>query len=200
MDEERIVMKEAFLIDEERDAIAGDPPVLLAYKIGLWVGIVLAAIAAVVLFIALRDKPFGIQIATLIAYSGTAFFFVFCRSKGLRGYSLRNKAVQREIPRLLAIHTAFLVSIFIVQTSAFHLRSSLPSYLLTANRGRFANWSVSVLIIFFVSAIFVQAYMSRKILCRSRKAEKTKQRPDYLEDFRPPSFHTEADTCCLIAM
>jgi hypothetical protein len=154
MDEERIVMKEAFLIDEERDAIAGDPPVSLAYKIGLCVGIVLAAIAAVVLFIALGDKPFGIQIATLIAYSGTAFFFVFCRSRGLRGYSLRNKAVQREIPRLLAIHAAFLVSIFIVQTSAFHLRSSLPSYLLTENRGRFANWSVRVLIVFFCVCYF----------------------------------------------
>jgi hypothetical protein len=84
------------------------------------------------LYVFLADKRFGSQIATLITYSICVLIFVFFRWKGLnKAYSLRDEAVRRQIPRLLAIHAAFMVLVSSMLALASDVRPSFPSGWLT---------------------------------------------------------------------
>lgn len=61
----------------------------------------------------LDDEPHGMQIATLIGYSGAIFIFTFRRYRDLpTRYSLRAPYVQRQLPRLLLIHCVYLVALW----------------------------------------------------------------------------------------
>jgi hypothetical protein len=73
----------------------------------------MALVLAVLSLYTVFGDSVGIPAANLISYTAVVFWFVFMGSKWLgAGYSLRDKAVQRMIPRLLAIHAVFLVLVF----------------------------------------------------------------------------------------
>ena len=121
-----------------------------------------------------------IPAANLISYTAVVFWFVFMGSKWLGGgYSLRNKAVQRMIPRLLAIHVAFLVLVFAMQRTAFSLQSHLPNDWLV-DRGKDPSWFVTGLMLIFLLAETAQVYLSRRILGRSLEAERRGPHDDVL--------------------
>jgi amino acid transporter len=91
-----------------------DAWIIIGESVGKLIVFLVTIVSIFLLYVLLGDKPFGFQIATLIAYSVSVFTFVFFRWKGLnKAYSLRDKAVRRQIPRLLAIHGAFLVLVFL---------------------------------------------------------------------------------------
>jgi len=118
------------------------------------------------------DKPFGIQVPSLVAYTAFVFFFLFrdYDPSYLEAYSLRQKAVRQEIPHLFAIHAVFLVVFFIVLTIALSLRPSLPpSWLVEGGKRRSTFGSLLVLI--FAVTMFIQLYISRRILSRSVKTD-----------------------------
>jgi hypothetical protein len=142
--------------------------VSLAMSLGILAAYIVGAFVAVCLFVILGEKPFGIQIATVITYTHFVFWYVFFPTKGmLTQYSLRNKLVQRRLPFLLAIHGAFLISIIVVQTIWFAVKFKLPTYWL-AERGRrgqsLYEWAM---MLFFVALFFTQVWISRGILDRS---------------------------------
>jgi hypothetical protein len=83
-------------------------------------------LAILLLYILLGDKPYGIQIATVIAYSMAIFFFVFMPSRLGDGFRLTSASVICSAPRLLVLHLCALTIVFALQTLAFWQRSHLP--------------------------------------------------------------------------
>jgi hypothetical protein len=87
-------------------------------------------LATMLVFIALRNNPFEVQIASVILYTGFVFFFVFCdagpgraiKAKGTKGFSLAEKAVRQKLPLLACIHAGSLVVLFAAVTGTMWLR------------------------------------------------------------------------------
>lgn len=81
-------------------------------------GLLVAAglLVTLLLYILLADKPYGIQIATLIAYSMAIFFLVFMRSRLGHGFKLTSEPVVRSAPRLFVFHLCALAIVFALQT------------------------------------------------------------------------------------
>jgi hypothetical protein len=127
------------------------------------------------LYVFLGDKPFGIQIATIIAYSGSVFCLVFFRWRFLdEAYNLRIEAVQEQIPRLLAIHLAFLGFIVAVLTLALFLRSQLPSFWFTERFGKHGSLFSHGLLLICTLAAVTQVFICRTILSRSIGKKKSR--------------------------
>jgi hypothetical protein len=149
-----------------------DAWIIIGESVGKLIVFLVTIVSIFLLYVLLGDKPFGFQIATLIAYSVSVFTFVFFRWKGLnKAYSLRDKAVRRQIPRLLAIHGAFLVLVFSILALASYLRPGLPSGWLTENT-RYHSWFSSGLIWIFTLVWLAQVYISRGILSRRNRMKK----------------------------
>src|SRR5262249_34278188 len=71
--------------DSGRKRVSG---FVLFKELGVFIVIPVVFLAATFVFIALRDNPFEVQIASMIGYTGSVFFFVFCDAgpgKALRG-------------------------------------------------------------------------------------------------------------------
>lgn len=128
-----------------------------AMTLGILAAYLAGGVGGFLLFIVLGDRPYGIQIATVIVYTYFAFWYVFFPTRGLlEKYSLRNKTVQQQIPRLLGIHCSLLILIFLGQTILFEMKPHLPG-----------SW----LIIPFGIVFFTQVLISRWILSRSLKED-----------------------------
>jgi len=138
--------------------------ILIAELVGKFILLAVTIVSILVLYVLLGEEPVGFQLVTLIAYSWAVFLFVFFRWKGLnKAYSLRDKAVQRQIPRLLAIHGAFLLLILAVLNLASYLRPGLPSSWV-AEDVRHHSWFSTGLIWIFTVVWLAQVYLSRSVL------------------------------------
>ena len=122
------------------------------------------------LYAALADNPFGIQITTLVAYTGFIFFPLFCNLRSTKGYDLRQKAVREKVLHLLAIHAVFLAIVFVGLTVALWLRPSLPSSWLVERGRKHDSWFSDLLLVMGVVAVAIQVSISRRILRRSVEA------------------------------
>jgi hypothetical protein len=113
--------------DSERMRVSG---FVLFKEWGVFIVIPVMFLATVLVFIALRDNRFEIQIASIVAYTGSVFLFVFCdagpglaiKAKGTKGFSLGEKAVRQKLPQLVCIHVVCLVVLFAGMTGAMWLR------------------------------------------------------------------------------
>ncbi len=159
---------------ERNENVDGVSRVSIAEAIGKFVFICVGLVVALALYIVLGERPFGIQIATLIAYTGGVFCLVFFRWRWLHeAYSLRKKEVQQQIPRLLAIHAAFLAFLFAVLTFAFFVRPHLPSYWLIERGVKHDSLFSDGLILICSLTGVTQVFISRSILSRSVRDENT---------------------------
>ncbi len=141
-------------------------------SIGIFAAYLIGAFGGFGLFVIFGDRPFGVQIVTVITYTYFAFWYVFFPTRGLlEKYSLRNKAVQRQLPRLLTIHCAFLILIFLGQTVLLAIRNRLPSYWLTEHGKQGDTLYEGVLIGSFVVVFFTQVLICRRILSRRMKED-----------------------------
>jgi hypothetical protein len=144
----------------------------VAMTLGILAAYLIGAFGGLCLFLFLEDRPFGTQIATVMAYTYFVFWFTFFPTRGMpEQYRLQSKTVQRQIPRLLTIHCACLTLIVIEQTILFAARPRLPSYWLTEHkdpRGTLYDWVLmaSCGVIFYSQVLF-----SRRILSRSVKED-----------------------------
>src|SRR5258708_24385145 len=113
--------------DSERTRVSG---FVLFKEWGVFIVIPVMFLATMLVFIALRDNPFEIQIASMVVYTGFVFFFVFCdagsgraiKAKGTKGFSLGEKAVRQKLPLLMSIHVGSLVVLFAGVTGGMGLR------------------------------------------------------------------------------
>jgi len=138
-----------------------------------WVGIMAALMATFLLLILLDHRPFEIQIVSLVWDTEFVFFLVFFDSRAWRGYSLRNKRVQQELPRLLGIHCFCLVLIFALLTFALSVEPRLPSSWVTENGPKDMSPFVLVLILIGGITPTIQAWRYRRILRRAVEDENT---------------------------
>jgi hypothetical protein len=112
--------------DSERERTSG---FLFFKRNGVLIVMPVSILAMALVLVALRDNPFGIQIAFIVWGTSFAFLSVFCDlgpgkgvGKGTKGYSLGEKAVRQKLPLLLRVHAGVLVLMFAGVTGAFWLR------------------------------------------------------------------------------
>jgi len=119
------------------------------------------------LVILLDGRPFELQTISLIADTEFVFFFVFCNSRSWRGYSLRNKTVQQQLPHLLQIHCLFLVLLIAVETFALSERPHLPDSWIAERGPRLLSPFESGLLLIGMAIVITQVLISRRILSRT---------------------------------
>jgi hypothetical protein len=84
-----------------------------------------------VLFALWVDLPYGIQLASLVGYTGAVILYTFSANwrGNLQRYLFRCPFVRPQLPRLALRHIGFLAVLFVLQTGAFRLRPRLsPSW------------------------------------------------------------------------
>jgi hypothetical protein len=118
------------------------------------------------LYVLLGEKPYGIQIATLIAYSMAIFFFVFMRSRLGHGFALTSDPVVRSAPRLLLLHLCALTIVFALQTIAFRVGPYLPSWWLHEDARHHSPLDLLLLVFFTVFGV-AQAVWFRSMLSKA---------------------------------
>ena len=129
------------------------------------------AVSILFLYAFLGDTNLGFSAATVIADSWTVFLFVFFRWKGFeKSYSLRDKSVQRQLPRLLTLHVTFLALILLFLTFTPHLRPHLPPSWF-AEDARNHSWYSTGMVWIGALIWLTQVYASRSILNRRNRAK-----------------------------
>ncbi|MGD0443744.1 MAG: hypothetical protein ABSA39_07395 [Edaphobacter sp.] len=157
-------------LDTTQEKQPAEDPVTVAEALGVYVLILALAFGSLVAFISIGDRPYGMQCATLISYSGAIFVWTFFRTKGVNTkHSLSAQYVQEQLPRLLMIHFVYLLAIFILETWALAIRPSMPSWWLIA-QGRKGMPPFDFVLMLAGMAIAVsQIVLSRRILGRAKK-------------------------------
>jgi hypothetical protein len=141
---------------------------------GVFIVIPVMVLATMLVFVALRDNPFEIQIASTIMYTGFVFFFVFCdagpghaiKANGTKGFSLGEKAVRQKLPLLVYIHAGSLVVLLAGATGAMRLRPH--AWFLWHLDTDYFDF---ILLFTGVAIAFAQIYFFRRLLGRALKDE-----------------------------
>ncbi len=159
--------------DSERTRVSG---FVLFKEWGVFIVIPITWLATMLVFIALRDNPFEVQIASVIGYTGCVFFFVFCdagpgrtfakKAKGTKGFSLGEKAVRQKLPLLVCIHLASLVVLFAGVTGAMRLRPHAWSLW-----HQDIDYFFVILLFTGVAIAFAQIHFFRRLLGRALRDE-----------------------------
>jgi len=139
---------------------------VIARTLGSAILVAAGLLAILLLYILLGDKPYGIQIATLIAYSMAIFFFVFIRSRLGHGFRLTSASVIRSAPQLLALHLCALTIVFTLQTSALWQRSRLPIWWLQQDARHRTPFDLLLMVLFTIFGV-AQAIWFRSILSKA---------------------------------
>ena len=160
-------------IPELKPTVDTPPDASLLKMFITWVGIMAGALTTLLLAILLVHRPFGIKILFLVADTEFVFFLVFFDSRAWRGYSLRNKRVQQELPRLLGIHCFCLVLIFALLTFALSVEPRLPGSWVMENGPKDTSPFALILILIGGITPTIQAWGYRRILRRAVEDENT---------------------------
>jgi hypothetical protein len=155
--------------ETERTRVSG---FVLFKEWGAFIVIPVIFLATVLIFVALKNNPFEIQIASMVWYTGLVFFFVFCdagpgkaiiKAKGTTGFSLGEKAVRQKLPLLMCIHAGTLVVLVAGVTGAMWLRSQV--------RHLNTDYFDCILLLAGVAIAFAQIHFFRRFLGRTLKDE-----------------------------
>ncbi|HLZ12377.1 MAG TPA: hypothetical protein VKP58_07310 [Candidatus Acidoferrum sp.] len=157
--------------DSERSRVSG---FVLFKELGVFIVIPIMSLATMLVFVALRDNKFEIQIASMIMYTGFVFSFVFCdagsgqviKAKGTKGFSLGEKAVRQKLPLLVSIHVGSLVALFASVTGAMWLRLHTRFILHLET-----DYFVVILLFAGVAIVFAQIHFFRRLLGCALKDE-----------------------------
>jgi hypothetical protein len=162
--------------DSKRMRVSG---FVLFKELGAFIVLPVTILATMLVFVTLGDNPFEAQIASIVAYTGFAFFFVFCdagagraiKGKGTKGFSLGEKAVRQKLPLLVCIHAGSLVVLFACVTGALRLRP------FTWSRWRLdTQYFDLIMLVAGVAILFAQVLFFRRLLGRALKNEQTSNR------------------------
>jgi hypothetical protein len=147
------------------------PPknVPLRRQVGTYLGVLAGAIGLFLLMLWMTDKPFGVQIVAIVADSASIFLFVFCDTRALHGYSLRDRRVRDQMPAVVGIHLIFLTVIAIGFTFAWSLRPLLPvSFVTVPGRRSQLESNLAILLLFLGCGVaIVESFLLRRTLARA---------------------------------
>jgi hypothetical protein len=85
-----------------------------------------------ILLISLENRPYGIQLSSILGYTAAVALYTFSRNRnGNQPFLLACPVVRGQIPQLIRRHLGFLAALFIVLTMALKFRSNLPAHWIT---------------------------------------------------------------------
>lgn len=121
--------------------------------------------ACVLLLIFYRDRPYGIECATLICYTYAVVLYTFssARASGNR-YLFSCPWVRRTLPRIVLRHVAFLIALFVLQATALHYRPHLSTWWLTPNGRGHTSPFAGFLLILCLALGLTQIISNRSLL------------------------------------
>ena len=116
---------------------SGDPCLTEPFSIlrfAVLAALFLTMIVSMFALIVLADRPYGIQLSSMVIDSAAVALYTFSRNRGPnQPFRLSCPVVRRQIPQLLRRHLWFLAALFTVQTIALEIRPNLPAYWLTSS-------------------------------------------------------------------
>jgi hypothetical protein len=125
-----------------------------------------------VLLILLEDRPYGIQLSSIVGYTAAVALYTFSRNRnGNQPFLLSCPIVRSQIPTLTRRHLVFLAAMFIVQTMALKFRSNLPAHWITPS-SRDASPFAIILGIFCLCLAVVEILTNRSLLGRAHGSAK----------------------------
>lgn len=103
----------------------------------------LTMFSTAILLILLEDRPYGIQLSSIVGYTAAVALYTFSHNRNNnQPFLLSCPVVRGQLVQLIRRHLGFLVALFIVQTTALRLRPHLPAYLITPSRSGASPFAV----------------------------------------------------------
>jgi hypothetical protein len=137
----------------------------------------LIAIGGGIFLALLENRPYGIQLASVVIYTAAVALYTFSRNRnGAQPFLLSCPVVRRQLPRLTRRHLGFLAALFLVQTTALEIRPSLPAYWITPSSRDAAPFSLILGVLCLCLAI-VQTLTNRSLLDRAHLSAQTEAAP-----------------------
>lgn len=130
-------------------------------------------VGSVPVFLFMVKKSYGVQVASMIAYTLFEVFFTFARWGTRTGpdmppFLFTCPAVEPQIPRLLWRHLGFLATLFVLQTVALATQSHLPEWWNTESAKGPSPFGAALLFSCFGLA-FAQMKSNRRLLDRAHR-------------------------------
>jgi hypothetical protein len=126
------------------------------------------------LFLLLISRPYGLQEASIIAYTLSAVFFTFATTgsgpsgRNVPGYKFTCPAVKPQVPRLLSRHVGFLVALFALQTAMLAVHPHLPDWWNMQDRKGSTPFDAALFLLCFGLA-WAQILTNRSLLDRAHR-------------------------------
>jgi hypothetical protein len=134
----------------------------------------LTMFSTAILLILLEDRPYGIQLSSIVGYTAAVALYTFSRNRNNnQPFLLSCPVVRGQLPQLIRRHLGFLVALFIVQTTAIEFRSNLPAYLTTPRSTDPSVFAV-ILGVFCLCLAIVQTLTNRALLERAHLSAQAK--------------------------
>lgn len=153
-------------------------PLQISHFLELVLMLIILFPISLILFMLLSDWRYGIQLPSLLAYTTGVTLYTFGNNRAARPYLFDCPIVRHQLPRLLRRHVGFLAALFILQTTALHLRPRLPVYWITSNARNESPFENTVFLLCMALGL-VEVFTNRSLLERA-----------HLE-FTPPSSNLE---------
>lgn len=128
----------------------------------------LTTLGSIPLFLSLKDRPFGFQVASLIVYTLAQVFFTFAHTRGMPPFMLSCPAVLQEVPELVRRHWGFLLALFGLQTALLTVQPHLPDWWNVPGRKGGTAFEAAMLL-GCIGIGVTQVYMNRSILERAHQ-------------------------------
>jgi hypothetical protein len=146
---------------------------------GALIGIPVVILATLLVPVTVGVDLLGIQIASIIFYTGSVFLHLFCdlgpggwaARKGTKGFSLGEKAVRQKLSLLLRIHAGFLIVIIALVAGAARIG---PHTWFLWHLDDAIFYPIVMLVGF--AFLFAEIYMLRRILWRALEDEQRNDR------------------------
>lgn len=140
---------------------------------GALIGIPVVILATLLVPVTVGVDLLGIQIASIIFYTGSVFLHLFCdlgpgvwaargKRKGTKGFSLGEKAVRQKLSLLVPIHAGFLIVIIALVAGAVRIG---PHTWFLWHLDDAIFYPIVMLVGF--AFLFAEIYMLRRILWRA---------------------------------
>ena len=142
-------------------------------RLAVFALLLLSVPCTAVLLILLEDRPYGIQLSSIVGYTAAVALYTFSRNRnGNQPFLLSCPVVRSQLPQLSRRHLGFLAALFIVQTTALKFRPNLPAYWITPTGGDASPFAIILGILCFCLAI-AETLTNRSLLERAHLSAQT---------------------------
>jgi hypothetical protein len=130
-------------------------------------------IGSMLLFVLLRDAPYGLPVTSLVFYTLFVVFFTFATtgSSGggnVPGYKFTCPAVEPQIPRLLWRHLICLITLFALEETALAVHPYLPDWWNIQDKKGSTPFSIVVLLL-GIGLAWAQILTNKSLLNRAHR-------------------------------